>query len=66
VPEPITGNLKFSAEINMGLVALGTVVFGEVSVVDAHDESAKRAVVASETANRDFALELVNIASPIY
>ena len=50
----------------MGLVALGTVVEGEVSVVDAHDESTKRAVVASETANRDFALELVNIASPIY
>jgi hypothetical protein len=66
VPEPITGNSKFSAEIKIGLVALGTVVLGEVSVVDAHDESAKRAVVASETANRDFALELVNIASPIY
>ena len=50
----------------MGLVALGTVVEDEVSVVDAHDGSAKRAVAASETANRDFALELVNIASPIY
>ena len=50
----------------MGLVALGTVVAGKVSVVDAHDESAKRAVVASKTANRDFALELVNRASPIY
>jgi hypothetical protein len=66
VPEPITGKSKFSAEINIGLVALGTVAEGEVSVVDAHDESAKRAVAASETANRDFALELVNIASPIY
>jgi hypothetical protein len=66
VPEPITGNSKFSAEIKIGLVALGTVVVGKVSVVDAQDESAKRAVVASETANIDFALELVNIASPIY
>ena len=35
MPEPITGNSKFSAEINIGLVALGTVVLGEVSVVDA-------------------------------